>query len=81
MPKPIAIGLRNSAGLGNSFRERGIDMKIRISRSKWISTYFRLSDLVTLPLLLVAAYGAIESSFQYGFLGAFLKGQAIWLCQ
>ena len=41
MPKPIAIGLRNSAGPGNSFRERGF--KMNDNAISYVQAFQRLS--------------------------------------
>ncbi len=41
------------------------------------NTYWRIADLLTFPLALIAALGAIENSYAYGALGAWINGQAI----
>lgn len=45
-------------------------MKIR-------SIYWRIADIFTFPLALIAAIGAIENSYAYGNLGAWLSGQSL----
>ena len=39
--------------------------------------YWRIADILTFPLALVAAVGAIENSFAYGNLGAWMSGQSL----
>lgn len=41
------------------------------------SVYWRIADILTFPLALIAALGAIENSFAYGSLGAWLSGQSL----
>lgn len=41
------------------------------------SIYWRASDILTFPLALIAAVGAIENSFAYGNLGAWMSGQSL----
>lgn len=39
--------------------------------------YWRIADAFTFPLAFVAALGAIENSFAYGMLGAWMADQSI----
>lgn len=39
--------------------------------------FWKLSDIMTLPLLLIIAACAIENSYAYGNLGAWLNGVAL----
>lgn len=39
-------------------------------------TYWRIADIFTFPLALIAAIGAIENSYAYGALGAFIAGDS-----
>ncbi len=39
--------------------------------------YWKLADLLTFPLALIAALGAIENSFAYGSIGAAISGQSL----
>jgi hypothetical protein len=45
-------------------------MKIR-------SIYWKLADVLTFPLALIAALGAIENSYAYGSIGAAIAGQSL----
>lgn len=39
--------------------------------------FWKLSDIMTLPLLLIIAACAIENSYAYGNLGAWIAGQEL----
>lgn len=39
--------------------------------------YWRIADGITFPLALVAALGALESSYSYGYIGAFMADMSI----
>lgn len=39
--------------------------------------YWRVADVALFPLALIAALGAIENSYAYGSLGAFIEGQSL----
>lgn len=41
------------------------------------SAYWRIADAFTFPLAIIAALGAIENSYAYGAIGAWINGQAI----
>ena len=41
------------------------------------NAYWRIADAFTFPLALIAALGAIENSYAYGALGAWLAGETI----
>lgn len=41
------------------------------------SIYWRIADVSLFPLALIAALGAIENSYAYGSLGAFIEGQSL----
>lgn len=41
------------------------------------TAYWRIADAFTFPLALIAAIGAIENSYAYGAIGAWINGQAI----
>lgn len=36
--------------------------------------YWRITDLAIFPLVLIAALGALENSYSYGLLGAWIYG-------
>lgn len=38
------------------------------------SIYWRVADIFTFPLALIAAIGAIENSYAYGAIGAWISG-------
>lgn len=38
------------------------------------TAYWRIADAFTFPLALIAAIGAIENSYAYGNLGAWISG-------
>lgn len=41
------------------------------------SIYWRIADISLFPLALIAALGAIENSYAYGWLGALIEGQSL----
>ena len=41
------------------------------------SVYWRFADIAIFPLAIIAALGAIENSYAYGAIGAWINGQAI----
>ena len=41
------------------------------------SIYWKLADIMLFPLALIAALGALENSYAYGYIGALLSGVSI----
>lgn len=41
------------------------------------TAYWRIADAITFPLALVAALGALESSYAYGYIGALMADMSI----
>lgn len=39
--------------------------------------YWRIADAFTFPLALIAALGALESSYSYGYIGALIADMSI----
>ena len=39
--------------------------------------YWRIADVALFPLALIAALGAIENSYAYGSIGAWIEGQSL----